>query len=73
MPGQKEFEIKLEDEEKRGVSKNKEFDYDTAYLEVVQRRKYAWIAEGEEEKSSSVALLEHDDSGDDRKEEKQRE
>ena len=40
------------------MSKNKEFDYDTAYLEVVQRRKYAWIAEG----------VEHDDSGDDRKE-----
>ena len=50
--------------EKKGVSKNKEFDYDTAYLEVVQRRKYAWIAEGEEEEEKSSS-----GGGDDRKEE----
>ena len=47
MPGQKNFERKLKEEEKNGVSKNKEFDYETAYLEVVQRRKYSWIVDGE--------------------------
>ena len=44
MPGQKDFESSIADAA-TSSSYNKTFDYDTAYLEVVQRRKYAWIQE----------------------------
>ena len=69
MLGQEEFEKRVEEIS----SNNKTFDYDTAYLEVMQRRKYAWRKNEEEEKKDGEDVVVITTGVDDRKEEDRKE